>query len=109
MDFFAYDMHLNIVLFGPHKRATLWYHHSFQRHKGMGSIITLFFFILYVEGLSSLLYKAEQGGRILELPIVRGGIRLNNLFFLDDNLLFCKANIMEWVSIQEILKVYEHV
>lgn len=65
------------------------------------------FFILCAKGLSSLLQKAERDGRITGLPIVKGGMRLNRLFFANDSLLFCKANIMEWVNIQEILKVYE--
>jgi hypothetical protein len=32
---------------------------------------------------------------------------LNHLFFADDSLLFCKANVFEWMNIQEILGIYE--
>jgi hypothetical protein len=59
------------------------------------------------EGLSSLLQKAEREGRIKGLPIVRGGLKLNHMFFADNSLLFCKANVFEWVNIQEILDIYE--
>jgi hypothetical protein len=58
--------------------------------------------------LSFLLQRAEADGRITGLPITRaGGIRLNHLFFADDSLLFCKANIFEWIRIQEVLELYE--
>jgi hypothetical protein len=57
------------------------------------------FFIICVEGLSSLLNKAEVNGRIMGFPITRGGTRVNHLFFADDSLLFYKANIFEWMHI----------
>ena len=60
-----------------------------------------------MEGLSSLLHKAERDRRITGLPIVRGGMRLNHLFFAYDSLLFCKANIPKWLNIQDILAIYE--
>jgi hypothetical protein len=46
-------------------------------------------------------------GGISGLPITRGGVRLNHLFFLDDSLLFCRMNIDEWNNMQEILEMYE--
>jgi hypothetical protein len=72
-----------------------------------GDPLSPYFFILCAEGLSSLLHKAERDRRITGLPIVRGGMRLNHLFFADDSLLFCKANIPEWINVQDILAIYE--
>jgi hypothetical protein len=66
-----------------------------------------YLFILCVEGLSNLLCRAEVQQKILGLPISSGGVRLNHLFFADDSLLFCRANIDEWNSLQEILELYE--
>jgi hypothetical protein len=72
-----------------------------------GDPLSPYFFIMCAEGLSSLLHKAELDRQITELPIVRGGLRLNHLFFADDSLLFCKANIPEWLQVQDILAIYE--
>jgi hypothetical protein len=33
--------------------------------------------------------------------------RLSHLFFADNNLLFCKVNIPEWIQIREVLDIYE--
>jgi hypothetical protein len=45
--------------------------------------------------------------KVTGLSVTRGGTRLTHLFFVDDNLLFYKANLFEWSHIQVILKVYE--
>jgi hypothetical protein len=63
-----------------------------------GDPLLPYFFIMCAEGLSSLLQKAEREGRIMGLPIVRGGLKLNYLFFADDSLLFCKTNVFETLS-----------
>jgi hypothetical protein len=34
-------------------------------------------------------------------------MRLNHLFFADDNLPFCKAGIVKWYCIQKVLDDYE--
>jgi ribonuclease HI len=72
-----------------------------------GDPLSPYLFILCAEGLSSLLQTAEANGYISGLPITRGGTRLNHLFFADDSLLFCKANTLEWLHIQQILEMYE--
>jgi hypothetical protein len=41
------------------------------------------------------------------VPIMRGGTKLNHLFFANDILLFCKENVVEWSIVQEMLVVYE--
>jgi hypothetical protein len=38
---------------------------------------------------------------VTDIPITRGGARSNHLFFVDDNLVFCKANIFEWGKMQK--------
>jgi hypothetical protein len=73
-----------------------------------GDPLSPYLFIMCAEGLSSLLQKAESERWITGLPITRGGMRLNHLFFADDSLLFCKANIFEWLRIQQVLEIYEN-
>ena len=46
-----------------------------------GDPLSPYFFILWAEGLSTLLNKAEQEYRIMGVPITRGGMRINHLFF----------------------------
>lgn len=48
-------------------------------------------------------------GRLWGVPIDREKMKLNYLFFADDNFLFCKANTAEWGHLQEVLDTYEHV
>jgi hypothetical protein len=72
-----------------------------------GDPLSPYLFILCAEGLSHLLDKAERERTITGLPMVRGRIRISHLFFADDSLLFCKANVEEWARIQEILGLYE--
>jgi hypothetical protein len=72
-----------------------------------GDPLSPYFFILCAESLSTMLQSAEQEGWLTGLPISRGGTRISHLFFADDNLLFCRASIVEWVKTQEILEAYE--
>jgi hypothetical protein len=72
-----------------------------------GDPLSPYLFILCAEGLSTLLHKAERNDIITGLPIARGGTKINHLFFVDDSLLFCRANFMEWGNLQEILDIYE--
>jgi hypothetical protein len=69
--------------------------------------LSLYLFILCAESLSTLLHKGEREGKITGLPIARGGIKINHLLFVDDSLLFCRANFIERGNIQEILDRYE--
>jgi hypothetical protein len=35
-------------------------------------------------------------------------VRINNLFFVDDNLLLCRATLREWLRLQNVLTRYEN-
>lgn len=64
-------------------------------------------FLLCAESLSSLILLAEMEGKILGLPITKGGIQLSHLFFADNSLLFCRATFIERCNIQWVLERYE--
>jgi hypothetical protein len=65
-------------------------------------------FLICAESLSSLLTLAEIKGMI-GVPTSKSGPRLSHLFFIDDSLLFCKANSVEWRRILRILEKYKAV
>jgi len=60
-----------------------------------GDPLSPYFFILCAEAMSSLLHFKEMSGRLPGIPIGRSGISINHLFFADDSLLFCRANLHE--------------
>jgi hypothetical protein len=59
------------------------------------------------EALSAMLQEAERSKAVTGVPIAKGRVRLNHLFFADDSLLFCKANLLEWDRLRSILGKYE--
>jgi hypothetical protein len=62
-----------------------------------GDHLSPYLFILCAEALSSLIRNSERVGGITRVPISRGGTRIHHLFFADDSILFCKANLREWL------------
>jgi hypothetical protein len=62
-----------------------------------------YFFILCAEAMSSMLHHAKREGHITCIPITRGGIRINHLFFADDSLLFCQENTRNGVGFRHSL------
>lgn len=39
--------------------------------------------------------------------MTKGSPNINHIFFADDNIVFCRANTMEWREIQSLLDIYE--
>lgn len=64
-----------------------------------------YLFLLCVEGLSTLIKKAVQEGKMGGIAVSRGGPKLSHLFFADDSLIFCKASMEECNELQKILQV----
>jgi hypothetical protein len=72
-----------------------------------GDPISPYLFIICADALNSLIYRAVDTGIITGVPTSPSGPRLSHLFFVDDSLLFCKANLVEWRRLMRILGVYE--
>ncbi|KAF5477145.1 hypothetical protein F2P56_003817 [Juglans regia] len=83
---------------------------SFVPSRGIrqGDPLSPYLFILVSEVLSSLLNHAENVKDIHGFPICKGNLSINHLFFADDSLLFCRANVMEWAAINRLLGLYEN-
>ena len=71
-----------------------------------GDPLSLYLFLLCAEGSTTLLEEAKLEGRIKGVSICRGALRVTNLLFADDSLLFCQAIQNEGQAIVEILQKY---
>ena len=72
-----------------------------------GDPLSPFLFLFCAEGLIALLNKAVDNGEIRGLSLCRQGPKITYLFFVDDCLLFCRANRTECQKIQQLLDWYE--
>jgi hypothetical protein len=69
--------------------------------------ISLYLFIICVEALSSMLSYTNRQGTLRGVPTSKRGPRLNYLFFADDSLLFCRADLSQWNRLTDLLYIYE--
>ena len=60
-----------------------------------GDPFSPFLFLLCTEGLHELITKAATDGELKGFFICRQDLKLIHLFFIDDNLLFCRDNSEE--------------
>lgn len=74
-----------------------------------GALLFPYLFILRAKTLYDLLKRAERKCSISSVPLGEGPLKVNHLFFVVDNLLFCNANFLEWSRLVHILKTYEQV
>ena len=68
-----------------------------------GDIVSPYIFLLCAYGFSSLINDAARNQRISGVSICKGSPKITHLFFADDSLLFCKANIQECQKLIDIL------
>ena len=72
-----------------------------------GNPLSPYLFLLVSEGLNGLIQQAVGVGDIKGFSLCRNGPRISHLFFADDTLLFCRAELREVQSVQNILWKYE--
>lgn len=61
------------------------------------------------EGFSTLIRDDENSGAITGFACPRNGPKVSHLFFADDSLVFCKAEVEECRKVKDILRWYEEV
>ena len=66
-----------------------------------------FLFLLCTKGLHGLITNAAVDGDLRGFSICKQGPKLTHLFFVEDSLLFCKANSSECEKILNLLAMYE--
>ena len=72
-----------------------------------GDPLSPFLFLLCTEGLHGLIEDAARVGDLRGFSLCNRGPKLTHLFFADDSLLFCRANLVECSNILKLLGVYE--
>ena len=81
--------------------------HSFitpSRGMKQGDPLSSYLFLLYVEGLSALIRRAEETRSIHGILSNAQGVRNSCLLFVDDSLLFCHATVGECQNLMYILQ-----
>ena len=64
-----------------------------------GDLLSPFLFLLCVEGFSMMLQREERLGNVKGISICPGAPHLSHLFFVDDSIFFCRANMGEYQCI----------
>ncbi|XP_074341831.1 uncharacterized protein LOC141679224 [Apium graveolens] len=84
---------------------------SNSTHKGSppGDPLSLYLFLLCVEGLSTSLSKAASEGHIHGSRICQAAPTVTHLLFADDGFLFFRANRTESITIKNLLNAYERM
>ena len=72
-----------------------------------GDPISPYLFLLCGEGLSAMLRKEEEQGKIQGISVSRGAPRISHPFFADDSIVFCRASVEEGRRILQVLEDYE--
>ena len=72
-----------------------------------GDPVSPYLFLLYVEGLSTMIKRKERLGSLRGVAIKKLAPRISHLFFADDSLIFCRATDGDCAQIAEVLATYE--
>lgn len=68
-----------------------------------GDLLSPYLFLIYGEGLSTLLCLATLNGQIQGERVVRGAPQITYLLFVNDSLIFREATIMRAFNLMQVL------
>lgn len=71
-----------------------------------GDSLSPYLYLMCAEGFSAPIIDADQLENIQGVGVVKGGTSISHLFFVDDNMLFCKENFREWRRVQKLIDIY---
>lgn len=82
---------------------------TFRPERGLrqGDPLSPYLYLLCVERLSSLINLAKSSKKISIFKVARDSKPITYSFLANDSLLFCKAKLTEWLSIQNLLNLYK--
>ena len=72
-----------------------------------GDPLSPYLFLLCAEGFHSLIQQAVDNGEICGVSLCKEGPKITHLFFVDDSMLFCRANDIDCQTVMNILTKYE--
>ena len=92
----------SIIINGKPKRLI-----QLTRGIRQGDPLSSFLFLMCTKGLHGIRNQAMIKGEITCFSIYKRGLKLTNLSFMDNSLLFCKATSKECGKVMRILSTYE--
>ncbi|KAK3206993.1 hypothetical protein Dsin_021039 [Dipteronia sinensis] len=69
-----------------------------------GDPMSHYLFFICIEGLSCLIRRAQDKGKIIRFKCIRKGSVISHLFFADNSLVFSKANDANCVTVRNVLE-----
>lgn len=71
-----------------------------------GNPLSPYLFLLVSQSLSSIIKQAATQGTFKGLKICKQALNITHLFFADDSLFFCKADVQQILEVKRILAIY---
>lgn len=101
-------MNVSTISYSMIKNGELRIQFTPSRGFKQGDHLSSHLFLIYAEGLSSLINRAKGWEEIKGLTIRKCGTSISHIFFIEDNIMFCKASNEDWDKVKAVLKLYEN-
>lgn len=78
-----------------------------ERGLRQGDPLSSYLFLVYMEGITSIIKEYERRGLITSIKVARGAPTVTHMFFTDDSYIFCKAKKEDVVQVMKILNIFK--